>query len=139
MRNLMLIIHFIGLAMGVGTGFAYMFLGKAASRLEKQDALKFALNTLVLRKMGLIGISLLVISGGYLMTPFWAILGNMPFLIAKLGLVLVLIILIGISHYNSGKALKGEPEKYMKRLRAIGPFTLLISLAIIILAAITFR
>ncbi len=135
----MLIVHFIGLAMGVGTGFAYMFLGKAASKLEKADALKFALNTLVLRKMGLIGISLLVISGGYLITPFWRTLGSMPYLIAKLALVLVLIALISFSHYNAGKALNGEPGKYMPRLRATGPFTLLISLAIIILAVIAFH
>lgn len=27
MRDVMLIVHFIGLAMGVGTSFAFMFLG----------------------------------------------------------------------------------------------------------------
>jgi uncharacterized membrane protein len=139
MRNFMLIIHFLGLAMGVGTGIAYIFLGKAASKLEKAEAIKFALNTLILRNMGLLGISLLVISGVYLIIPFLGALSKMPYLVAKLVLVVVLITLISISHYNSSQALKGQPEKYMPRLRALGPFTLLTSLAIIILAVISFH
>jgi uncharacterized membrane protein len=139
MRNIMLMVHFIGLAMGVGTGLANMFLGMAASRMEKPEALKFALKTLVLGKMGLIGIILLVISGGYLMTPFWKVLENMPTLIAKLALVLVLIIFLVIIKYNAGKAQKGDPEKYLKRLRALGSVTILLGLAIIALAVFSFH
>jgi hypothetical protein len=33
MRDFMLILHFIGLAMGLGTSFANMYLGRAASKL----------------------------------------------------------------------------------------------------------
>ena len=139
MRNAMLIVHFIGLAMGVGTGLANMFLGMAASRMEKPEAQKFALKTLVLGKMGLIGIILLVISGGYLITPFWKVLENMPALIAKLALVLVLIIFLVIIKFNAGKAQKGDPEKYLKRLRALGMVTLLLGLAIIVLAVFSFH
>jgi len=139
MRNIMLMIHFIGLAMGVGTGLANMFLGMAASRMEKPEAQKFALKTLVLGKMGLIGIILLVISGGYLMTPFWKILENMPVLITKLALVLVLIIFLVIIKFNAGKAQKGDPEKYLKRLRALGMVTLFLGLAIIVLAVFSFH
>jgi uncharacterized membrane protein len=139
MRNIMLMVHFIGLAMGVGTGLANLFLGMAAKKMEKAEAQKFALKTLVLGKMGLIGITLLVISGGYLITPFWKNLANMPSLIAKLAMVLVLIIFLGIIKYNSAKALKGDAGRYLNRLRQIGPVTLLISLVIIILAVISFH
>ena len=139
MRNIMLMVHFLGLAMGVGTGLANLFLGMAAKKMEKAEAQKFALKTLVLGKMGLIGIILLVISGGYLITPFWKNLANLPTLVAKLAMVLVLIIFLGIIKYNSSKALKGDPEKYMNRLRKVGPVTLLISLVIIILAVLSFH
>ncbi len=139
MRNIMLIVHFIGLAMGVGTGLANLFLGMAAKKMEKLEAQKFALKTLILGKMGLIGIILLVISGGYLITPFWKNLANMPTLIAKLAMVLVLITFLIIIKYNSAKAQKGEHEKYLKRLTTIGPVTLLISLVIIILAVFSFH
>jgi hypothetical protein len=139
MSNIMLIVHFIGLAMGVGTGVAYLFLGKAGSRMEKKEAQKFALNTLILGKMGLTGLILLIISGTYMIIPFWNNLPNMPTLIAKLAMVLVLITFLIINGINAGKAHKGDPDIYLKRLRKLGPFTLLVSLIIIVLAVITFR
>ena len=96
MQDIMLILHFIGLAMGLGTSFGFMFLGIAGSKMEKEEQLKFMLNTLALSKMGHIGLTLLVISGVVLMTPYWSILPTTPTLMAKLVLVLVLGALIGI-------------------------------------------
>jgi hypothetical protein len=139
MRNIMLMVHFIGIAMGVGTGMANLFLGRSASKMDKKEGLKFILNTFVLGKMGMIGITLLILSGGYLLSPFWANLPNMPTLIAKLSLVLVLVVLLGMISINARKAQKGEPEKYMNRLRILGPVMLATSLAIIALAVITFH
>jgi uncharacterized membrane protein len=132
-------IHFIGLAMGVGTGMANLFLGRAASKMEKTEALKFILNTSVLGKMGMIGITLLILSGGYLIGPFWSNLPNMPTLIAKLSMVLVLVILLGLIGIYARKAQKGEPEKYLKRIKVIAPIALLTGLTIIILAVLTFH
>ena len=71
MREEMLVVHLVGLIMGVGTSFSFIFLGIAGSKLEKEERLKFALNTFPLARMGHIGLTLLIISGGYLMTPFW--------------------------------------------------------------------
>lgn len=70
-----------------------MFLGIAGGKMEKQDRIKFKLKTMVLSRMGHIGITLLIISGGALMTPYWRILPSSPVLIAKLLLVLVLAVL----------------------------------------------
>lgn len=55
--------------MGLSTSFAFMFLGMVAAKMEKEEAIKFALNTFALRKMDNIGLFLLFITGGYLMTP----------------------------------------------------------------------
>ncbi len=41
MREVMLIIHFIGLSMGLGTSIGFMILGNVASKLAKEDAKKF--------------------------------------------------------------------------------------------------
>ena len=46
MREVMLIVHFIGLAMGLGTSFGFVFLGIAASKLQKEDTKKFMLTRL---------------------------------------------------------------------------------------------
>ena len=139
MRNIVLIVHFIGLAMGVGTSLAHMFLGIANARIEKKEAQKFALNAFALNKMGVIGLILLLISGIYLIIPYWDNLANMPMLIAKLILVLVLVVLMFVILNYAGKALKGDPDKFLKRLQSVGPIVLLISITIIILTVITFN
>lgn len=139
MRDVMLIIHFIGLIMGVGTGFAHIFLGMAAGQLSAEEATKFRLNTLVISKMGNIGLSLLIISGLYLFTPYWSILGSSPLLMAKLGLVIVLIILISVINLTARQALKGNPEAAFRKLQTLGKFTMLVSLSIIIVAVLIFH
>ncbi len=119
MREAMLIIHFIGLAMGVGTSFAFLFLGIASSKMEKNEGQKFILNSFALSKMGHTGLALLIISGGYLMTPHWKDLGDMPLLIAKFVLVLVLGALIGIIGSNAKKARKGDAETHLKKIKRL--------------------
>ena len=35
MRSFMLILHFVGLALSMGTGFAYLFLGLSTKKMDK--------------------------------------------------------------------------------------------------------
>ena len=135
----MLIVHFIGLAMGLGTSFGFMFLGIAASKMEKDEALKFTLNSFALSRMEQIGLVLLVLSGGYLMTPYWKNLGNMPLMIAKLTLVLILGALIGIIGAAGRKAGQGDAETHLKKVPTLGRISLLTVLAIVVLAVLIFR
>lgn len=139
MREVMLIIHFIGLTMGLGTGFAHAFLGAVASKMTPDEATKFRLHSLILGKMGNTGIILLVISGLYLTTPYWTLLPTMPLLILKLTLVAVLIALITLIHSYASKAIKGNPEHNFKKIEPLGKMTLLVGLAIVILAVCIFH
>lgn len=139
MRDVMLITHMIGLAMGLGTSFAFMFLGMASSKLDKDDAIKFTLHAFTLRKMGNIGLVLLFISGGALMTPFWSQLGDMPMMIVKLVLFLVLGALLGIIGSKSKKAQKGNAEEQIKSIKTLGRIALLTSLTIVVLAVLSFH
>lgn len=139
MREIMLIIHFIGLAMGLGTSIGYIFLGIAGSKMEKNEGQKFMLNSFALSRMGQIGLVLLIISGGYLMTPYWGVLSATPLLIAKLVLVLLLLIMITIIHSVMNKAKKGDTEKQLARIPALGRISLLIVLSIVVLAVYIFR
>jgi len=94
MRDFMLILHFIGLVMGLGTSFAHAFLDQVTSKMGVDEATKFRLQVMVLSKMGHIGITLLLISGIYLIIPYWSTLPHHPWLIVKLVLVAILIVLI---------------------------------------------
>ena len=134
----MLIFHFIGLAMGLGTSFGFMFLGIAASKMEIEKARSFTINTLALSKMGYIGITLLIITGFYLITPYWSILADFPFLIVKLGLVLVLVVLIILLGAAAKKAKQGDFERQIKKIQMLGRFSLLTAVTIVVMAVLTF-
>lgn len=138
MREAMLVVHFLGLAMGVGTSFAFMFLGIAGSKLGQEERLSFALKTFSLARLGQIGLTLLIVSGLYLMTPFWKVLASQPLLMAKLILVLGLVVMITILGIATNRAKKGDLSG-LKKIAIIGRMALLTSITIIVLAVLIFR
>lgn len=139
MKEALLFVHFIGLAMGLGTSLAFMFLGIAGSKMEGSERLKFMLNALALGKMGHVGLTLLVVSGLLLMMPYWESLTATPLLMAKLVLVLILGALIGIISSTAKKAKKGDPGVHLKKIATFGRLALLTSLLIVALAVIVFQ
>ena len=139
MRTVMLIVHFLGLAMGLGSSFAFMFLGMAGSKMEKEEGKKFALNTFAMSSMGHIGLTLLIFSGLYLMTPFWGALAAMPMLMAKLALVLTLTVTVIILSVYSRRAKKGDTEAHLKKIENLGKVSLLSGIAIVVLAVLIFQ
>ena len=139
MRDVMLIVHFLGLAMGVGTSFAFMFLGIAGSKMETSEAAKFRKNTFILSRMGHIGLALLILSGGYLMTPYWSILPSNHLLITKLTLVVILAVLVGIISMKAKKAMNSNTGNQVNKAEPLGKITMLISVIIVILAVMIFH
>ena len=139
MKDVMLIIHFIGLVMGVGTSFAFIFLGTLKSKMEKQEGQRFSINTLPLGKMGQIGLLLLVLSGGYLMTPHWQVLTTSFLLMAKLTLVGVLIVLIVVIRSFAKKAKNGDTEKLLNKIGILVKLALLTGLSIVTIAVYYFH
>lgn len=135
----MLIIHFLGLAMGLGTSFAFLFLGIARSKMEQEEGKRFAMNTSVLSTMGHIGLSMLIISGLYLMTPFWKTLSDRPLLITKLSFVFFLTISVILAAVYSNRARKGNTESNLKRLAFVGRVGLLTAICIVLLAVLSFH
>lgn len=133
----MLVFHFIGLVMGLGTGFAHV--GKIISKLDKSEAQKFRLQTRGLSLMGFIGISLLIISGVYLIIPFWPAITSFPLLITQLVLVFILVSLILLINLGTIKASKNNTEKGLKRVEYMGKLSLLIGITIVIVAVNVFR
>ena len=135
----MLILHFLGMAMGLGTSFGFIFLGMASAKMNPAQGQQFQLNALSLSKMGHIGLALLLISGGYLMTPYWSNLASMPLMMAKLVLFLILGALIGIISSSARKAKQGDTEKYLKKAENLGKLSMLTALTIVVLAVLSFH
>ena len=139
MREIMLIVHFLGLAMGLGTSIGFIFLGKAASKLEQEERLKFAVNSFALGRMGQIRIGLLVLSGLYLMTSFWSILPSNFLLQLKLFLVLLLIVFLVIIAITINIAIQNDTKTYMKKIQTLGRIALFLALTIVVLAVYIFH
>ena len=139
MRETMLIIHFIGLVMGLGTSFAHAFLSIATAKMPIDEVTKFRVHSLVLSKMGNIGIVLLAVSGLYLITPYWSVLSSMPLLMVKLALVAILIVLIALINAGAKKARNGNAEIELQKMEKLGKLTLFIGLAIVIIAVNVFH
>ncbi|HEX9650146.1 MAG TPA: hypothetical protein VGA21_06275 [Cyclobacteriaceae bacterium] len=139
MKEAMLVIHFIGLTMALGAGFSNMFLGAAAAKLEPEERGKFMSKTFVLVRMGQTGLGLLLISGFYLITPYWKVLGEMPFLTAKLVLVGILIIMVSIVSVMARRALKENDPARLMKVRPYGMLNFFIGIAIVIMAVLAFN
>lgn len=139
MREAMLIIHFLGLALGLGTSFAFLFLDIAGSKMEKEAGKQFTLDTFALNKMGHIGLAMLIISGLYLITPFWKVLASKPLLIAKLAFVLVLTTSVILMSIYARRAKNGDTEANLKKIRNMGKVTLISGIVIVLLAVLVFH
>lgn len=139
MRDVMLIAHIVGVVLGVGASFSFLFMGLSLKKKTKEEADQLLLNLLPINLMGKIGLTLLILSGGYLMTPYWSIMTNMPYLMAKLILVAVLVVCIGIMEMYTKKAKQNNGGVYLDKLSGIGRFVLAIGVLIIILAVLTFH
>ena len=135
----MLILHFLGLTMGLGTGFAYAFLGKTLSKMNTYEAKMFRHQVRGLGHMGTVGAVLLLISGIYLIIPFWPIITTLPLLILKLVLFLILEILILVMNQLAVNSLKNDTENHLKRIEIMGKLTLVIGVSIVIIAVTIFH
>jgi hypothetical protein len=139
MREVMLIIHFIGLAMALGAGFANLFLNAVASKLEPAERGGFMSKIVILGRMGQIGLGLLILSGLSLTTPYWKVLNEMPLFIAKLSLVSLLLISVIMILFILRKAKKQGKPALLKNVKPLGMINFVIGITIVVLAVLIFR
>ena len=137
----LLILHFIGLALGLGTSFAMFTLGLATKDLDGPERGKFMLRAAILGKNGSLGLLLLIVSGlgmtlsrGFGQTMAW----GGPAFHTKLLLVLVLCGVVGFMQVTLKKARGGESAA-MARLPKLGRIGMLTSVLIVVLAVIAFK
>ena len=139
MKETMLIIHLIGLAMGLGTSFAHAFFGNTLAKLSSDEAAKFRNQTKGLSLMGTVGTVLLLISGIYLIIPFWPVILTLPLLIAKLILFVILVVLILLINRGARNNYQNQNVANLKRIEIMGKISMVIGVVIVILAVNVFN
>ncbi|HVR21572.1 MAG TPA: hypothetical protein VMS65_17780 [Polyangiaceae bacterium] len=142
MYDILLILHFFGLALGVGAGLATLSLGLATKDLDPAERGKFMMRVAVLRKNSSFGLLLLIASGlGFLLERGWsatAFRGG-GFFHAKLTLVVVMAGLFGYSQVLAKKAREQRGGPVMGKLVLLGRVMVGIGLTIIVLAVLAFH
>lgn len=140
--DILLLLHFIGLAMGVGTSFATFRLGLATRSMEKAERTRFMLTAFALGKNGSIGLALLILTGVGMMFvkgPGAVMAWGGGAFHAKLTLVVVLSGLFGYSQVLAKKARLAQGGPAMATLPKVGMAMLVISILIIVCAVFAFH
>ncbi|MBT5856023.1 hypothetical protein HOH87_05240 [bacterium] len=139
MKDFMLILHFIGLTMALGTGFANLVLRITAKSLPENEQTPFLVKTLNLARVGAFGLILLIISGFGMLHPYMKTLGSMPLFHVKLTLVAILTVLIGRMGHLTAKARRENGGPSLKKLAFLGRISFFTAIVIVVLAVLTFH
>jgi uncharacterized membrane protein len=140
--DILLILHFFGLALGVGAGFATFSLGLAIKDMEPAERGKFMARASILRKNGSFGLLLLIASGlGFVFERGFASLSfrGGGLFHAKLTLVVIMALLLGYSQVLAKKAREQPSPAAMGKLILVGRIMLATGLTIIVLAVLAFH
>ena len=142
MYTFLLFLHFIGLALGVGTGFANLTLGLATRDMAPPERFAFMLRASVLAKNGSIGITLLIASGigmalvrGFSETRAW---GGVAFDV-KLALVVVLAASLGRIQMLAVRAKREGGGPAMAQIPMVGGVMLLTGVLVVVCAVLAFH
>ena len=136
--NVLLMIHFLGLAMGLSTGFANMVMAGLIAKAAPAERPVLGRFPPAMSRIGVIGLTLLWISGiSIVLTRYgtFAILPR-PFIV-KLAAVVVLTLAVIYIQVLLPKAQRGDAAA-MARIQTLGKLTGPLALIAIIFAVITF-
>jgi uncharacterized membrane protein len=139
----LLALHFLGLSLGVGTGFAMLRLGIASARLEPAERRNFMLRVLPVSKNGSIGFLVLVLTGLgmlFMRGPASVFAGGGPAFHAKLTLVVIMAGVLGYSQVLQKRARsENGGAAAMAALPKAGAALLVLGVGIVIAAVIAFQ
>lgn len=141
MHEALLITHFLGLALGLGTGFAMMTLGQATRDMAPADRGAFMKRAMALSRNGSVGLLLLLVSGVglvmiYGVAAVMALGGGLFHL--KLTLVVILLGVFGYMQVLVRQA-RGGATAAMARIPVLSRIMLFLSTAIVIVAVLAFN
>jgi hypothetical protein len=136
--NTLLVLHFLGLALGLSTGFANMVMAGLIAKATPQEKPVLGRFPPAMARVGAIGLVLLWGSGvAIVLTRYgsFAVLPR-PFIV-KLTAVVLLTIVVAYIHLLIPRAQRGDAAA-MVRIQTLGKMTGPLALIAVIYAVITF-
>jgi hypothetical protein len=139
MNKLLLILHLLGLTLGLAVPFANIIIAKLMTAAEPSERPVLGRAAFAMGRLGDIGLPLLWITGLTLVFTkhggFSALPGTFH---AKLTAVVLLTLSVGVIHMNKRKAMQGNTAA-LGLIQKLGKFNLLCALTAVALAVITFE
>ncbi|HYQ30015.1 MAG TPA: hypothetical protein VER04_22450 [Polyangiaceae bacterium] len=138
----LLMLHFVGLALGVGASFALFTLRRASADLSAAERTSFMLRALTVAKNGSYGLLLLLVSGlgmFFMRGPGAVMAAGGPAFHAKLTLVVILCGAVGYSQALGKRARQAGGGPALAKLPAVSSAILGLGVAIVIAAVIAFQ
>lgn len=117
MEKVLFFLHIMGLVMGIPSLFGFLYIQIATAKMSSEEAVNLTKDVLPIKRLGYVGLALMIITGIIMIYPYWTAIGSMPMLLAKLILVVLLIpMLIALSIYSKKINEKDNP-KYLSWIK----------------------
>ena len=142
MLDFLLILHFIGLALGVGTGFAMLTLGLSTADMPPADRGAFMRRASVITRNGAIGLTLLILSGvglvlvrGVAEVMAW----GGPMFHVKLTLVAIMIGVFGYLQVLLRQSRSADGAAAAARISIVSRVMLVLGVSVVVFAVLAFH
>jgi len=133
-----MVVHFLGLAMGLSTGFANMAMAGLIRKAPPAEQAVLSRFPPAMSRIGAIGLVLLWISGLAIVWTRYATFSVLPRpFIVKIAAVVLLTIAVAYIHVLMPRAQRGDAAA-MARIQLLGKLTGPLAIIAIIFAVITF-
>lgn len=139
MSDFLYILHMLGIAMGLGTGFVMIALEFGTKDMAPEEKGPFMMRAMVASKVSLTGLVLLLVTGLILMIPMLSDLLSSPLFLIKMALVVVLVVLevIFLGLQARVKQERGGPAQ--ARIPGLGRVMTITATLIVIVAVLVFH
>lgn len=136
---MMLIFHFLGLVMSLGSMITFLVMRRSCSKVSSFESEYLLQNVRRFLRMSHIGLGIMFVTGGYLMTPYWGTLAQMPLLHIKFTIFLLWYgTLIALSIYTK-KAVKSQIKLCDPRIGFLSMISVVFGISAVVMAVSQFH
>lgn len=138
LNEVLLILHFVGLAMGLAVPFSSMVMQGLVAKAAPPEQPVLMRFPFAMSRVGDIGLMLLLVTGVTMVFTKYGGFAIMPWQFhVKLAAVALLVALVGYIHVLMGKARKGDAAA-AARIPIVGRVTFLLALIAVVFGVLTF-
>lgn len=139
MKSIMLISHFLGLAVSLGSIITFLVMRRTCSKVTSHESEYLLQNVRRILRLTHIGLAVMFITGGYLMTPYWSTFAQMPLMHIKLTVFIFWYgTLVALSIYTK-KAQQSQLKLCNPRIGFLSFISLIFGLIAVTMATLQFH